>query len=57
MISEDSAIAAGRRRPLRMLGAIPRPISGIAVSEDLSRALIETRAYLGDAWVAKVVRK
>ncbi|HEU5050817.1 MAG TPA: protein kinase [Gemmatimonadales bacterium] len=41
----------------RRLGAIPRPISGIFLSDDRSRAVVGTRQYFGDVWVARVERR
>jgi hypothetical protein len=38
------------------LGAIPRPVHGLTVSNDLKRAVIVTRDYHGDAWMYHVVR-
>jgi tRNA A-37 threonylcarbamoyl transferase component Bud32 len=38
------------------LGAIPRPVERLTVSNDLKRAVIVTRDYHGDAWMYHVVR-
>jgi len=38
------------------LGAIPRPVYGLTVSNDLKRAVIVTRDYHGDAWMYHVIR-
>ena len=57
--SEESATIYHLAAPgqARRLGTIPRPISGIALSDDLSRAIVETREFLGDVWVARVERR
>jgi len=46
------------RRPGRLerLGAIPRPVQRVSVSNDLKRAAIVTRDYHGDAWMYQVIR-
>lgn len=36
------------------LGNIPRPITGISISDDLRRAVIVTRDHHGDAWMSSV---
>jgi hypothetical protein len=41
---------------LERLGAIPRPVERLSVSNDLKRASIVTRDYHGDAWMYHVVR-
>jgi hypothetical protein len=42
---------------MRRLGAIPRPITTISVSDDLRRVTVGTRDYFGDAWMSRVVRR
>jgi hypothetical protein len=39
------------------LGAIPRAVSSVSVSQDLKRAAIVVRDYRGDAWMSRVVRR
>lgn len=39
----------------RRLGTIPRPISGLTLSDDLRRVVLTTRDYFGDVWVMRVV--
>jgi tRNA A-37 threonylcarbamoyl transferase component Bud32 len=41
---------------IERLGAIPRPVVRLTVSDDLKRAAIVTRDYHGDAWMYRVVR-
>ena len=38
------------------LGEIPRPAASVFVSQDLRRAVVNTRDYHGDAWLSRVVR-
>jgi hypothetical protein len=40
---------------VRRLGMVPRPITGISVSDDLERAVVGTRDYVGDVWLSRVV--
>jgi hypothetical protein len=42
--------------PIERLGSIPHPVTAVAVSADLRRAVVTTRDYRGDAWLSKVVR-
>ena len=41
----------------RLLGAIPRPVSGLSVSDDLERATVGSREYFGDVWMMRVVTR
>ena len=41
----------------RLLGAIPRPVSGLSVSDDLQRATVGSREYFGDVWMMRVVTR
>jgi hypothetical protein len=38
------------------IGAIPRTVSSLSVSEDLKRAAVVVRDYRGDAWMSRVAR-
>jgi tRNA A-37 threonylcarbamoyl transferase component Bud32 len=40
---------------VRELGSIPRPITGLNVSDDLRRAMVGTRDYFGDVFLSRVV--
>jgi hypothetical protein len=37
------------------LGTIPRTVSSLSISDDLKRAAVVVRNYLGDAWMSRVV--
>jgi hypothetical protein len=47
------------RRPgeFKRLGAIPRPVQRLTVSQDLKRVALVTRQYHGDAWMYRVIRR
>lgn len=56
--SQETVALYRLRGPGRVerLGTIPRPVTGLSVSDDLRRAVVQTREYHGDAWISKVVR-
>ena len=47
------------RKPgeFKRLGAIPRPVQRLTVSQDLKRVALVTREYHGDAWMYRVIRR
>ena len=42
---------------LERLGTLPRPVSDLSVSGDLTRALLTVRDYHADAWMTRVTRR
>jgi hypothetical protein len=42
---------------LERIGAVPRAIRSIQVSNDLKRASVNVREYHGDAWITRLTRK
>jgi hypothetical protein len=56
--TQETVILYRLRGPgqLQRLGAIPRPVERLTVSDDLKRAAIVTRDYHGDAWMYRVAR-
>jgi len=57
--TQDSRTFYRLRAPGRVdsLGTIPRPVFSVDVTPDLRRAVINTREYLGDAWMYRVERR
>jgi hypothetical protein len=57
--TEQAAALYRLRGPgqVERLGAIPRPVEGVEVSQDLRRATVNALDYHGDVWLSKVVRQ
>jgi hypothetical protein len=57
--TEQAAALYRLRGPgqVERIGAIPRPVEGVEVSQDLRRATVNALEYHGDVWLSKVVRQ